>query len=196
MGLKVKPKAPNDKKLETILKDQLRMKEMIEDDKINILRKKIEETSKKILDQEKLTTFAQNLCIPEYLKTAYLNADFKKVLDYFKSNYEVKTNNASILSSKQESSNIRNSFRQELIEFDEYPIEDFKTNEKIKIKLVLTENNRTMKEKTFRKLASPFITGLNIGDTKLGLIHSAITIGPWYLVWRRKNFFFLTHFDD
>jgi len=57
---------------------------------------------------------------------------------------------------------------------------------KIKIKLVLTEISQSEKQKKLRRLISPFTSTFGIGP-KLGLFHSSLIVGPWYLEWTNKS---------
>eukprot|EP01080_Neovahlkampfia_damariscottae_P002305 gene2305-2773_t len=183
----------HDKKLELITKERIQFEEMEDTEKIEILKRKIEATSKKQLNETKLTTFSKNLCIAESLITAYLNPDFKKVLDHFKTSYEIKTHQSFLSSTNSIDQPEENVFElsdsnEDIVqEKEEFPVEEFKTNQRLKIKIILTENLRTMKQKTLRRLAAPFIHKLGVGDTNLGLIHSAISIGPWYLEWNNTE---------
>jgi len=61
-----------------------------------------------------------------------------------------------------------------------------KTNEKLKIKLVITEISQTKKDKDLRKLLSPFASAFNLSP-QFGMFHSALIVGPWYLEWTNKE---------
>ena len=130
-------------------------------------------------------------------KKDYLNKDFKAVKDYFqilesKEKHNIfESTSTTILDSKSESLNSNQKEfnlegeEEEEIEFPKN-LEELKTNEKIKIKLVITEIHHTQNERNLRKICSPFANILNLSP-EFGMFHSALSIGPWYLEWTNKS---------
>lgn len=66
-------------------------------------------------------------------------------------------------------------------EKEELSQQAYQLKEKIKIKLVLVETAKDKKAKTLRKLVSPIITKFG-KSPQFGMIHSALIIGPWYVL--------------
>jgi len=73
-------------------------------------------------------------------------------------------------------------------EFEDFEVtdEDIKTNQKIKIKLVIVEISHTKKEQNIRKFLSP-LASLTGQSPQFGMFHSALVVGPWYLEWSNKS---------
>ena len=72
-------------------------------------------------------------------------------------------------------------------------INNFKENQKIKIKLIIVEISHTKKEQNIRKFLSPIATTLG-KNPQFGMFHSALVVGPWYLGLKKKKkiFYFNT----
>ena len=149
-------------------------------EKAEVVKQKLKKATKKNYSENQLNNMALKLSEKDKIKKFYLNTNFKAALEYF--DVETATpKSAGVLSSSNSTpKSIISNFEEESIEIVrnlEILEENPKINEKIKVKLILTENARTNNQKTFRKLVSPFLNAFDIGDTKLGLIHSAIAIG-------------------
>jgi hypothetical protein len=173
----------DEKKIQKIVMEQQKFEKITNEEKLKIVKKKIDKSTSSFSEEQKIK-FSENLSDIEKLKETYLNQNFKSVVEYFEKTFEVKTQKSMFSSSM--SSLIDNQY-ESYFQVDDYPEEEFKNNEKIKIKLILSEINKTEKEKTLRRIASPFFCALDIGDARLGFVHSAISVGPWYLVFQ-KNF--------
>ena len=65
-------------------------------------------------------------------------------------------------------------------------INNFKENQKIKIKLIIVEISHTKKEQNIRKFLSPIATTLG-KNPQFGMFHSALVVGPWYLEWNNSS---------
>jgi hypothetical protein len=149
---------------------------MTEEEKYLAVLEKLYEKDKTINKGETQEESAKYLCDIDGLKKTYLNPNFKATLDYFNTIPKKKNFLSSIseeTSSTQKDEEIEEIERYEQVE----EIQNIKTNEKLKIKIVLTENVRNEKGKTLRKVLSPFISTFKVGDTKMGMIHAAIAIG-------------------
>ena len=154
------------KEKEKIEKEKNIFFEMDGMDKYFVVQQKIKEASKGNIDNKTLNDFSKKLSTSEGIKTAYLNKDFQNAIEYFKSipkekKKKVMVSNVeidvpeSIMNEDDEDENF--SFEKEDEEFL------MKTNEKLKVKLVITEIAKSEKEKTLRKLLSPVASTLNIG---------------------------------
>jgi hypothetical protein len=133
----------------------------------------------KILKGQDQETSAKNLSDIESLKKTYLNPNFKATVEYFNaipkkqkfmSSNSDETVSVSVSEKIEEKSNLEIS--EEIIE-----IPNLKVNEKLKIKLVLVEQNKNEKGKNMRKILSPFMSTFNVGSSKMGIIHTALAIG-------------------
>lgn len=181
-------------KSESLKKDIEAFQTIPEEEKFETVKKKIQKQTSSKFDQKNLENLASKLSEKKKLQKYYLNTNFKAVLEYFDLEQEKTTTPGAFSSSnstpKSLVSEFRDEFEDEIIQerILEYP-ETKTVNEKIKIKLVLTENVRTDFKKSMRKIASPFVNAFNIGDSELGMFHSAISIGPWYLEWDNSGNF-------
>jgi exoribonuclease R len=117
--------------------------------------------------EKSIDELSKRLCVKEELQKAYLNKNFKAVKEYFqKPTLTKKPVFSNVLSSKMESVQSVNE-----VGFEDEPVDDWedfevteddsKTNQKIKIKLVIVEISHTKKEQNIRKFLSPLasITG-------------------------------------
>lgn len=173
-------KKPSDSIKQKIKEEEEKLSKLTLDEKKEILIKKFLESSgitRDEADEDALSELAEGLCTKEGVKNNYLNRDFKSVVDYFK-NFKTKERKNTLLKSTQEIS------RSETIkEEEEEPEEDLeifksvKVNEKIKIKLIITELAHTEKEKKLRQIISPFANALKL-TPKFGMFHTALAIGP------------------
>eukprot|EP01080_Neovahlkampfia_damariscottae_P001185 gene1185-10699_t len=143
------------------------------------------------IDLKKLKQMAKNLALKEDIKKAYINKDFKSVIDFFKIVPNVQEKNKLLSSNSTGESlslndeNFDDMDDMLLIEkLEKQP--QVQINEKLKIKLVITEVSHTPKERQLRKILSPVASSFNL-TPEFGLFHSAIIIGPWYLEWTNKS---------
>jgi hypothetical protein len=151
-----------------IEEEKKKMESMDSFEKMTIVQKKIHQFSEEEVDEKKVIQVSQKLATPKGIQEAYLNKNFKQALDYFQTipMKEKKEKKEFLVSGVQ--SDI-NGVSQEEEEEEEVPIEKedmenlTKTNEKLKIKLVITEIAKSQKEKSLRKLLSPVASTLNIG---------------------------------
>eukprot|EP01080_Neovahlkampfia_damariscottae_P001200 gene1200-10714_t len=181
---------PSKNEKKKIMEDKKRLSELDISEKMNLVQKKIQNATGSEVPEKTLVDFSKNLSTPEGIQEAYLNKNFKNALEYFqtipkqkeKQNYLVSGVESEVLNSISEG--------QQIEEDEIYSKEDeeilMKTNEKLKIKLVITEIAKNEKERTIRKLLSPVASTLNIGP-KCGMFHSALSIGPWYLEWTNRE---------
>jgi len=58
--------------------------------------------------------------------------------------------------------------------------------ERIKVKLIVTEIAKTQREMTVRRLLSPITSTFGIAG-ELGFFHSALIVGPWILEWTNSS---------
>lgn len=136
--------------------------------------------------EKSLEDLSRRLCVKEELQKAYLNKNFKAVKEYFStpnSKTVKKPIFSNLISSKMEN---LSSTSQEPVdldfeenEFDDFEVseEDIKTNQKIKIKLVIVEISHTKKEQNIRKFLSP-LASLTGQSPQFGMFHSALVVGP------------------
>jgi len=77
---------------------------------------------------------------------------------------------------------------EELDQYEDFEVteEDGKTNQKLKIKLVIVEISHTQKEKNIRSFLSPLASMFG-QSPQFGMFHSALVVGPWYLEWSNKS---------
>lgn len=174
-------KKPNETlKLKAKEEDAKLEKLSLEEKKEILIRKFLEETgiSREECDEETLSSLSESLCTKEGIKKSYLNKDFKSVVNYFKT-LKFKEKKKKILQStegisKSESEKIET---EEEIEEDLTLYENIKVNEKIKIKLIITEIAHSEKEKNLRKILSPFADLFKVAP-RFGMFHTALAIGP------------------
>eukprot|EP01080_Neovahlkampfia_damariscottae_P007276 gene7276-11594_t len=187
-----KSKSSKELKEKELEKEKLKFNSMNSLEQLQTVKIKLKNATKKLaLDDKQLNNLASKLSEKEKIKKFYLNSNFKSALEYFEVDTPKSTGVISS-SSGTPKSLVFDNFNEEMVEkitLEEYPDHQSVKNmkEKIKIKLVLTENARTTTQKTIRKLISPFVNAFDIGDTQLGLIHSALAIGPWYLEWDNSS---------
>jgi hypothetical protein len=161
--------------------EKVKYQKMETKEKLLLVKQKLSKLSKNSKLQETvLEALASKLCDEKKLKKFYLNTNFKSVLEYFEIETP-KSEGIGISSGSGNTKSLVNTFEdvgeEVKIELSEYPEPIIKHNDKLKIKLVLTENARTKTQKTIRKFASPFIDAFEVGDSSFGMIHSAIAIG-------------------
>eukprot|EP01080_Neovahlkampfia_damariscottae_P001184 gene1184-10698_t len=171
-----------------IEKDKKEFQQLKDFEKLEFVKEKIITASRedpKNVDHKKLSNVATKLAEEEGIKEAYLNKNFKSAMEYFQT--IPKENKRSTLVSGIEST--PQSISQQNDDDEEEIFEDSelfsKTNEKIKIKLVITEIAKTNKDKTIRKILSPFASTFDLSP-QCGMFHSALSIGPWYLEWTNR----------
>lgn len=149
---------------ERTTKEQKVLKNMTKEDFLKIVVEKVNQAfGDNDLDKKTLEDYAKKLCYEEDLKNNYLNKDSEVVTKYF--NMLPKKKKELFVSPNE--SNIESIQSGELEEDDIVPEKgDFdnlqKTNEKLKIKLVITEISQNKKEKDLRKLLSPFASAFNV----------------------------------
>jgi len=155
-----------------------------------------------------LAEYAMTLCDAEGLKDAYLNTEFDKIKKLF-TNLEKMDKQESkwMPSSKTESSSSPESVVEEPVdplETDNVPktveelealereqVEKGRGREKIKdnkvrIKILISEIAKSSKEKGIRRALAPVMSGLNIGPT-FGMFHSGLIVGPWLIEWNNSS---------
>jgi hypothetical protein len=118
------------------------------------------------IDLKKLRQMAKNLAFKDDIKAAYINKDFKSVIDFFKILPETKKD-SSFLSSKSTGESLTlndENFDEmdEILQLEQSEKQQIEINEKLKIKLIITEVSHTPKERTVRKILSPFASTLNL----------------------------------
>jgi hypothetical protein len=178
---------------EKVKNDMEELSKKTEDERIQIVFEKLLNSSKynvSSVDLKKVRTMSKNLSLEESLKESknynlkkdYLNKDFKAVKEYFQI-LEIKENKnlfESQNTSKIESFQIEKEEEKEEEKEIEFPedLQILKTNEKIKIKLVITEIHQTENERVLRKLCSPFASAFNLspefGNSLISLNFSRI----------------------
>lgn len=184
-------------------KKEIEEKENKAKEEIKRIKKSVEkdvETLKKLSNEERLKLISkkcsgkkenlENLCIEEGLKKNYLNKDFQSVVEYFKTFKS--TNNQGIFHSTESNMDSEVSLDSTIEDTDKeiQNIEEmskyFKTNKKVKIKLIIAEQTKSIPEKNFKKLLSPFASTFNLSP-QFGIFHTAVSIGPWLLEWTNKS---------
>jgi hypothetical protein len=144
--------------------ERKKLAELSETEQFLVIKQKVANASKN-LDEKKLRLIAQGLSSEKGIQQSYLNKNFQTTLDYFQS--IPKQKKETFVSGIQSNVPISDSQEQqdeEDIVIGKEDLEDLiKTNEKLKIKLVITEITKSENEKTLRKLLSPVMSTLNIG---------------------------------
>lgn len=136
--------------------------------------------------EKSLEELSRRLCVKEELQKAYLNKNFKAVKEYFSkplSKTDKKPIFSNLISSKMD--NLSSTSQEPVdVDFEDDQFEDFevseediKTNQKIKIKLVIVEISHTKKEQNIRKFLSP-LASLTGQSPQFGMFHSALVVGP------------------
>jgi hypothetical protein len=152
--------------------------ELTEDQKYEAVLNKLHSKEKFLRGQDQETS-AKNLSDIESLKNTYMNPNFKATMEYFNavpkkqkflSSNSNETVSVSVSENSKEELNLDHS--NELIS-----IPNLKVNEKLKIKLILVEQNKKESGKNMRKFLSPFLSTFHVGNTKMGIIHTALAIG-------------------
>jgi hypothetical protein len=139
-----------------------------------------------------------DLCTADGIKKCYLNKDFKSVAEYFKLNVSKPSSKRPMMwSSQSEAPDSKSEFLSpEEEDEDDMNSEDLdslsrvKLNEKLKIKLIITEIDVSKNARTVRHLVSPIAKAFNLSP-QFGMFHSALSIGPWIVEWY-ENWVFLT----
>jgi hypothetical protein len=157
-----------------------------------ILTRKILATTtlkKEEIDENAMDQLTLNLSTMDGLKSTYLNKDFKAVADYFKTikSMRSKVPLTSIGDSNTGSNTIETIGEDEEIDDDLDIISKCKVNQKIKVKLIITEIAHEERDRNVRKILSPFASALGLSP-RYGMFHSALVVGPWYLEWTDKSF--------
>jgi hypothetical protein len=157
---------------------------MTQEEKYMAVLDKLYDKNRTVNKGESQEESAKYLCDIEGLKKTYLNPNFKATLDFFNAIPKKKNFLDSVsegTSKLSENTSISQEKEEEIEEIEQYEMVDdvpnIKLNEKLKIKLILTENVQNEKGKTLRKVLSPFISTFKVGDTKMGMIHAAVAIG-------------------
>jgi site-specific recombinase XerC len=158
----------NKKKKLKIEKDKYNFNLLSPTERTEKVKEKIIKASRedpKNVDEKKLQKVAAKLAEEEGIKEAYLNKSFKSAMEYFQMVPKEKKIRSSLISEVESipSSDSKHMDEDE----DEEIFEDnsdifLKTNEKIKIKLVITEIAKNNKDKTIRKILSPFASTFDI----------------------------------
>lgn len=162
-------------------KDVEKLKKLENEDRIKLVGKKFGGNTENI----------ENLCTENGMKKTYLNKDFKSVIEYFRTFKPTKEKGFfQSTESNLESDSTSNSVEIEQEEKELEKLEELskysKTNEKVKIKLIISEISKSTPEKNLRKFLSPFASTLNLSP-QFGIFHSALSIGPWILEWTNKS---------
>jgi hypothetical protein len=135
-------------------------------EKMTLVQKKIFQFSDEEVDEKKVIQVSQKLASPKGIQEAYLNKNFKQVLDYFQTIPKKEKKDFLVSGIQSDVNGVSGSQEQEEEDFvlEKEDLENLtKTNEKLKIKLVITEIAKSQKEKSLRKLLSPVASTLNIG---------------------------------
>jgi hypothetical protein len=146
--------------------ERKKLSEMSETEQFTIIKEKILKASNGEVNEKKFFQIAHGLASEKGVQQAYLNKNFQTTLDYFstipKSEKE-KTFVSGVIQSEVPISGSNEQQEEELVIEQEDMENLIKTNEKLKIKLVITEIAKSEKEKSLRKLLSPVASTLNIG---------------------------------
>lgn len=157
--------------------DYEKVKNMDDEVKLKIVKDKVMKNSD--TSPKKLDDFCKNLYNEESIMKTYLNKDHKELKEYFNMISSTKKGVFDSVNTVSKSESVSSEKKEDLaLDFDD-DIGDLelKTNEKLKIKLVITEVAKTKKAKDLRQVLSPFASALNI-NPKFGMFHSALIIGP------------------
>jgi hypothetical protein len=165
-----KQEKESSKYFKKVEEERKKLAELSETEQFLVIKQKVANSSKN-LDEKKLRLIAQGLSTEKGIKQSYLNKNFQTTLDYFQN--IPKQKKETFVSGFQSDVPISDSQEQqdEDIVIGKEDLEDLiKTNEKLKIKLVITEITKSENEKNLRKLLSPVMSTLNIGP-KCGKIY-------------------------
>ena len=156
------------KEKKKIEEDKKRLEELNDKEKMEIIQKKMFSATGDDVPEKVLIDFSKKLSTPKGIQEAYLNKNFQNAMEYFQTIPKQKIKKNVLVSGVQSELPSSLSEPNEEEEEDETfgkEEEEFlmKTNEKLKVKLVITEIAKSEKEKTLRKLLSPVASTLNIG---------------------------------
>lgn len=156
-------------------KEQEKLKSMKEEEILKIVREKVADAfGDTNVDKSTLDEYAKKLCLESELKGIYFSKDSEVVTKYF--NMLPKKKKEMFVSGME--STTLESLKSDEVEENETPDKgDFeslqKTNEKLKIKLVITEVSHNKKEKDLRKLLSPFASAFNVSP-QFGMVRNSL----------------------
>jgi hypothetical protein len=158
----------NKKKKLKIEKDKYNFNLLSPTERTEHVKEKIINASRedpKNVDEIKLGKVAAKLAEEDGIKEAYLNKSFKSAMEYFQMVPKEKKRKSTLISGVEsiptsDSKNMEEEEEEEI--FEDEPDIFLKTNEKIKIKLVITEIAKNNKDKTIRKILSPFASTFDI----------------------------------